>query len=116
MPKVLTEASTIVCPHKKAIKTAGAGSLKLRVRGSSVLVEPAVSPWVIEGCPNSGPNLVPCTAMTAVNAKTGKLRVQNKAVVTEPTVGPTPTIGTTNGSPLNTPVSVTVNETKLSAI
>lgn len=63
MPKVLTAAGKIMCAHGiPATAPPPNLSTKVTVMGQPVVLVSA--PFTVSGCPNSGPNLIPCTAIT----------------------------------------------------
>jgi hypothetical protein len=111
MAHVLTEASTVACPHGSPVTLVGAGAPKLRVMGAAVLVESSDSAWLFTCAPPAPAKK--CTKVVSVAAKTVKLRVQGGAVLVEP--APSPTLGATDGAP-PTPVSAAAAQTKLSSI
>jgi hypothetical protein len=111
MAHVLTEASTVGCPHGSPVTLVGAGAPKLRVMGAAVLVESSDSVWLFTCAPPAPAKK--CTQVVSVAAKTAKLRVQGSAVLVEP--APSPTLGATDGAP-PTPVSAAAAQTKLSSI
>lgn len=114
MPKVITEGSTIVCPHQATI-TFTASQHLLKVGDNYVLVTNDVSTGTVNGCPNqptiASPNNVPCTKVVSLVA----------GAATKFTVGEQPVLletatGLTNGFPLNVWQVQSAKQTKLDAV
>lgn len=117
MPAVVTQASTVSCGHAGIVQTAG--SQKLTVGGSPVLLASGVLAKPIPPLPNPGsctivpPPMtdVPCTAVKAVNPP---------SLATKLLVGGNPVVlaslsGITNGS-LSTFLNAVVTQTLLTTI
>lgn len=111
MANVLTEASTIKCPHAAKVIPVATG--KLRVGESKVLVAANISSgsFAPPGCSNKPPpnSNVPCTKIASLSGAATKLTVGQQAVVLESSVAKT------NGS-VPTPVSLQANQAKLTAV
>lgn len=112
MPKVITEGSTIKCPHQGTIKFTASQQL-LKIDGKAVLVVDDISSGTVSGCinltnPTSG--TVQCQKVLSMTAGAAtKLKVDGKPVLLETAKG------MTNGLPANIWSVQSAGQTKLDA-
>ncbi len=92
MPKVITEGSTIVCPHQTPI-TFTASQHSLKVGDNYVLLAGDISTGTVSGvCPNqptpANPTFKPCTKVTSLLAGAAtKFTVGGQPVLLETATG-----------------------------
>ena len=113
MPKVITEGSTIKCPHQGTV-TFTANQHLLKIDGKAVLVVDDITSGQVSGCLNlTNPNTgaVQCQKVLSLTAGAAtKLKVSVKPVLLETAMG------ITNGLPLNIWSVQSAGQTKLDAI
>ena len=113
MPKVLTEGSTIVCPHQGKVKFT-ASQQALKVNRQAVLVADDVKTGTVSNCQNPtdpSKGLKKCTKVLSMNpgSTATKLKVGKKPVLVDTATG------LTDGLPLNTWTVQSAVQTKLDA-
>lgn len=115
MPKVITEGSTIKCPHQGTV-TFTASQHLLKVDGQAVLVVDDISSGTVSGCTNPtdrSKGSQTCTkviSMTNSAAVATKLKVGGKPVLLETAMG------ITDGLPANAWSVQSAGQTKLEVI
>ena len=114
MPKVITESSTIVCPHQGTVKFTASQQV-LKVSGQAVLVTDDVNTGTVSNCQNptdQSKGLQKCTKVLSMNpgGTATKLKAGNKPVLLETATG------LTDGLPLNIWTVQSAGQTKLDAI
>ncbi|SRR6266567_133831 len=111
MAKVLTEGSTVVCPHKGPIKFTASQHL-LAVDKQAVLVTDDINNVTIN-CPiqtDLSKNLKKCSLLSLASGAATKLTVGNKPVLLETAKG------ATDGLPAGTWSVLSAGQTKLDAV
>jgi hypothetical protein len=115
MPKVITEGSTIVCPHQAPI-TFTASQHSLKVGDNYVLVAADVLTGTVKGCPNlpmpATPNNKPCTKVVSLLAGAATIfTVGEQPVLLETATGLTDAL-----PPLNVWKVQSAGQTKLDVV
>ena len=87
MPNILTEASVVTCIHQAPIQLK-ASQHKLKVDGKAVILQSDLIGAAVNNCPNKGPGLVPCTAVTSIiTGISTELMVDGQPVMLETATG-----------------------------
>jgi hypothetical protein len=109
MANVLTEASSVTCGHEGTVATSGDGRLK--VQGSSVLLQAGVTGKMVSGCKTASSNSTsPCASVTSLASGTAsKLMIGGQPVLLQGITG------VTNGVPPGA-LSSSAKQSKLSAV
>lgn len=107
MANVMTKGGSISCAHGGTVTLNS--SAKLKVNGSSVLLEDQVSSFSISGCGQTSSSSVPCATFASFTGAAQKLKVGGKAVLLDTFSG------VTNGKPDSSTAPASAGQSKLKA-